>query len=933
MANQPKKYKRFVATAATATLVASAIVPVASAASFSDVTEGNSHQVAIEALVEQGIINGFSDGTFKPNQELTRGQVVKMLGRWVEAQGFEIPSDYNAVQRFNDVSVNAQDQELVKYAALVKDAGVFIGSNGSLNPAGAITRENMALTLNRAYDAVFGLSLVGMADGSENLLVADLSTAREETREEIQALRNLGISVVDNFNPKSTVTRGQFASFLNRTINVEAAPVELTVENAEVVNATTLNVTLSDDSTHVVTLATALEANKETNVTFEIEGTEYSATVTYVVEEGIVNSVKALNAKQVAVKFNKAVQEGTATGGAQILTNYSVDGVNPTRISLNADKTEATLTFAAGFVGSLDKYVEVIVKDVKDTEGKKIADYKAPVLLEDKTAPTASASYKAPTVTVDFSEALEIDATELGSNGTTKATVAVDGVPTTSYTIQNDNTASDALTGAKSIKLTGLTAGKHTISIVGAQDLAGNYLPDYSVEINVAEDTTAPSVTSLTAEGNNIRVKFSEPVVDTTLNSQANKRVWLTDGTVNVYADATDAVNDEGTEYLVDASAFVTSGSWKNVSVIVKAGSIDSSGNALASDTTAKNFVISKDTTKPSVVSTTTKDDKIIVKFDEAIQAGSTAITTLDLQFTDAEGVVVEDAAATQSALAYAYDANNDGDTSDAGEDQYLVITVNDADFISNGKFKVGSYSIDLAAQFVKDKAVTPNEAAATTITFNVAGTTTTTNNLTATATQATVGVLQFAFDAELTEAALNRNNFTMNGAVLPEGTKLYFYGNKQTVKAELPAGTVAVSGNRTLAVKNIVDKNGNTLDAASLAGTIVALTENTKPVAQTATLQNDKVVYVEFSEALANPTTASGIEVYVNGAKVDEATNDLTFAMANGTVGTNTRLTITATNADTFAPGQTIVVKFVSGSNVQDTNGNTVAASQVTVK
>ena len=29
MANQPKKYKKFVATAATATLVASAIVPVA----------------------------------------------------------------------------------------------------------------------------------------------------------------------------------------------------------------------------------------------------------------------------------------------------------------------------------------------------------------------------------------------------------------------------------------------------------------------------------------------------------------------------------------------------------------------------------------------------------------------------------------------------------------------------------------------------------------------------------------------------------------------------------------------------------------------------------------------------------------------------------------------------------------------------------------
>ncbi len=86
MANQPKKYKKFVATAATATLVASAIVPVASAAGFSDVA-GNDHEVAINALADAGIINGYADGSFKPNQTINRGQVVKLLGRYLEAQG------------------------------------------------------------------------------------------------------------------------------------------------------------------------------------------------------------------------------------------------------------------------------------------------------------------------------------------------------------------------------------------------------------------------------------------------------------------------------------------------------------------------------------------------------------------------------------------------------------------------------------------------------------------------------------------------------------------------------------------------------------------------------------------------------------------------------------------------------------------------------
>src|SRR5690554_5132615 len=113
MANQPKKYKKFVATAATATLVASAIVPVASAASFSDIA-GNTHADAIKSLADQGIVNGYADGTFKPNTEINRGQTVKLLGRWLETQGYDIPADWDTKQRFNDLPVTAE-AELVKY--------------------------------------------------------------------------------------------------------------------------------------------------------------------------------------------------------------------------------------------------------------------------------------------------------------------------------------------------------------------------------------------------------------------------------------------------------------------------------------------------------------------------------------------------------------------------------------------------------------------------------------------------------------------------------------------------------------------------------------------------------------------------------------------------------------------------------------------------
>lgn len=80
MGYQMKSYKKFIATAATATLVASAIVPVASA-SFSDVEETHEFATYINAAVDAGYIKGYADGTFGINDNLKRSQVVIIIGR------------------------------------------------------------------------------------------------------------------------------------------------------------------------------------------------------------------------------------------------------------------------------------------------------------------------------------------------------------------------------------------------------------------------------------------------------------------------------------------------------------------------------------------------------------------------------------------------------------------------------------------------------------------------------------------------------------------------------------------------------------------------------------------------------------------------------------------------------------------------------------
>ena len=62
-----------------ALLIPSAIT--AFAASFKDLSSGHWAYTAVNKLVAEGTINGFTDGTFKPNSTVSRAEFVKMIGK------------------------------------------------------------------------------------------------------------------------------------------------------------------------------------------------------------------------------------------------------------------------------------------------------------------------------------------------------------------------------------------------------------------------------------------------------------------------------------------------------------------------------------------------------------------------------------------------------------------------------------------------------------------------------------------------------------------------------------------------------------------------------------------------------------------------------------------------------------------------------------
>ena len=107
---------------------------------FSDVKKSNKNSGYIQAAVNAGIVNGYGDNTFKPNQKVTRGHMAAFIAR-----AFELPAG-NKI--FKDVPTNHTAYEAVKKLAA---ANITTGYNdGTFKPENSLTRAHISAFLARA---------------------------------------------------------------------------------------------------------------------------------------------------------------------------------------------------------------------------------------------------------------------------------------------------------------------------------------------------------------------------------------------------------------------------------------------------------------------------------------------------------------------------------------------------------------------------------------------------------------------------------------------------------------------------------------------------------------------------------------------------------------------------------------------------------------
>ena len=126
-------------------------MPNGKVTTFTDLEEGLYYVPAVEWAAQNGIVTGYSDFAFGPNDAITREQFAAIMYRYARSKGFDISAVETAsIASYEDSnSVSDYAVEAMKYAV---GSGLIKGrTETTLNPKATTTRAEMATMIYRFY--------------------------------------------------------------------------------------------------------------------------------------------------------------------------------------------------------------------------------------------------------------------------------------------------------------------------------------------------------------------------------------------------------------------------------------------------------------------------------------------------------------------------------------------------------------------------------------------------------------------------------------------------------------------------------------------------------------------------------------------------------------------------------------------------------------
>ncbi len=127
-------------------------------------------------IAEYGLINGYPDGTFHPDANMTKAELAALINKYWKAEGFYPHGDYTDIKDTKDHwSRSAVDH-------LYNHGFVDVLEDRLFNPNQPITREEAALILNRLTDREVGYQDYQMYEDvpMENRYVEEINAAASE---------------------------------------------------------------------------------------------------------------------------------------------------------------------------------------------------------------------------------------------------------------------------------------------------------------------------------------------------------------------------------------------------------------------------------------------------------------------------------------------------------------------------------------------------------------------------------------------------------------------------------------------------------------------------------------------------------------------------------------------------------------------------------
>lgn len=387
------------------------------AATFSDVE--NDPTVAwakpyITEMSEKGYIKGYEDGTFKPNNTISKTESLILLSRMIGVNDASFKDSVEfAVDEYASVlskySTNyATEVSFLLYAGVL-DANELDTYLSSANKNAALKRYEAAILLTKLLGAEEEVSTNAFVSSS----YADTVEIPDSARAYVEYVKEQGImqGMGDNekgepvFSPNTNVTRSQMAKMLCSLIDV----IDLSTQTGTVVSTDSFNETITvtidgSDIVNEVTAATKYKINgsdvkltnlkrgmhvKVTHIAGKVALIENQAAIEDTVIYGLVASTKdSNNSKTVIIAdANNSSKKETyiLADGAKIKVNGAIDLFSKVKandyVSLTIEDGLVTVlevvdktTTAYGTLVSVDISGDHTVLNVKDNNGN-IVEY------------------------------------------------------------------------------------------------------------------------------------------------------------------------------------------------------------------------------------------------------------------------------------------------------------------------------------------------------------------------------------------------------------------------------------------------------------------------------------------------------------------------------------------------------------------------------